>query len=156
MSQRDLTQRGKQTLMPVELKWHDPNQFILRCNLRGEWTTQAFCDAVLAAGRMARECAPRYYHTIIDASETNSVPPDFFSYAGFFTANTPPNIGVIAVVGAPAILMQVLRLMSPLLPTVRGRLRFVDTLDEAERLIRLAQIATGDEPTPANWQHLAG
>jgi len=141
--------------MPVQIQWHTEEKYILCYRLQDPWTSAEFCDAVRWATAKAKEYAPVKVHTMFDTSETNNVPPDFFSQVAFLRASAPPNMGLIAIVRSPGIFTHILRLMLPLLPNVRSRVRMVDSTEEAQNLIRVAQIATGEIEKPTSWSQFA-
>jgi len=142
--------------MPVQIQWHDEDNHILYYRLQGEWTSTEFCDAVSWAIERTKEHAPAKVHSIVDTSETNSVPPDFFSQVSFLRAQVQPNSGLITVVYSPGIFTNILRLMLPLLPNIRSRVRMVDSVEEAENLIRSAQIVIDKTEKPVNWNKFIG
>ncbi len=141
--------------MPIQIQWYDEDKHIIRYQLQDSWTSAEFCDAVRWAVAQTKGYAPVKVHSMVDTSETNNVPPDFFSQVSFLRAQVQPNSGLITIVRSPGIFTNILRLMLPLLPNIRSRVRMVDSIEEAENLIRVAQIATGEVERPTNWSQFA-
>lgn len=142
--------------MTVHVRWHDELERVLRYTFQNDWTSAQLLETARQAAEMIQAKSPYKVHSIVDVSQTNSVPPDFFSHAGFLRSQGQPNSGLIVVVRSPGIFTKVLRLMLPLLPNIRNRVHMVDSIEEAERLIYVAQIATGEVAAPDHWSQVTG
>jgi hypothetical protein len=140
--------------MPIQVQWHSQQQYIIRYTFESDWTSAELRSATYESVVMMRDCAPQCVHMIVDLIRTHTVPQDLFSQAPFITSQIQPNRGLIAVVNSPTITTHLLRLMLPLLPALHGHIHMVDTIAEAERLIAVARIATGEVEPPDNWAQL--
>ena len=130
--------------MTIDVHWYDVDEEVLIYRFNGEWTSDEFREAVSCAAQLSKEKAPKIIHTIVDMADTNSVPFDLFSQIPHVRSNAQPNGGLIVVVHAPNIFVNVIRMMLTYLPNINSRIRMVDSMEEALTLVNLARATTGD------------
>ncbi len=133
--------------MPITLHWEHEEKHILRCNMIGQWTSQELLDGI-EAGQHYFTSTSHTVHLIIDWSQNTHKPTRIIEFARRAEAYTPPNLGLLVVVGANAFIQSLMLVVQKLAPHTTRHLYYVDTIEEALILIKAQSQTSALNPVP--------
>src|SRR5687767_8726050 len=120
--------------MPVEVVWDDEAQTILRQLYSGHLKLEDYMAATDEFVRMARS-VPHTVHSVMDRTRVLSTPGVLLPAMRYANNTLPPNVGLRVIIKASLLTRVLIDLGRRITPSLVNNIRFVDTLDEAHRLI---------------------
>ena len=91
--------------MSIEIQWDNPEQTIIRLELKRSWTWEELDQAIHEADKLITS-VNHMVHIIIDIRKAGGIPSDFMSMAGdiFASGDARSNEGKRVVVGAGSLI----------------------------------------------------
>lgn len=120
--------------MPVEVIWDDETQTILRQIYNGHIKFEDYIAATDEFGRMARS-VPHTVHSIMDRTRVLSTPGVLLPAMRYANNTLPLNVGLRVIIKASWFTRVLVDLGRRIAPHLINNIHFVDTLDDARRLI---------------------
>jgi hypothetical protein len=119
--------------MPINVRWDNEQQSILRVTYIGHWTADEQLDALDAAHAMLDSVAHQVA-VIIDLSGTRTVPKNLFAILPDIARSayfTHPNTGCAMLVGANQLIITFSEIMVKAFPYSGERLCYARTMEDA-------------------------
>ncbi len=127
--------------MPIHINWHNNEQTVLRLVFEGKWTLEEFINAGDRVVQMYgdRLVPEAQMHVIVDARQSRGFPK---------TGNMIPHVqrifslapdGLIVFVGGSAFGLALVRITLNLLPAMKRRVYFAETIEESDQTIATSQ-----------------
>jgi hypothetical protein len=120
--------------MPVEVIWDDDAQTIIRQIYSGHLVLQDFFTGTDALLRMANSVTYPV-HTIYDRTQVDSTPAMILPALRYVNSRVPPNLRLRIIVKPVLFTRVIIELAQKIAPRVVENLYFVETLEEARRMI---------------------
>ncbi len=119
--------------MPIEVSWGNPQKTIIHSAFNQTWTLEDGHNMIDEMYKLTSSVNHRV-HVIIDFSNSQSSPAKLLTAGNHIEKRSSPNMGISVIVKANGFL----RAMSQLIMKMfvkNQKLYFVDTLDEARKII---------------------
>jgi hypothetical protein len=123
--------------LSVHVRWEDEEETILLLEFSGAWTTEDYLNAAEEARQLI--LSKPYRVCLISSFEPNQMLPQGFLIKVYkFQRQVPPNQSLSVVVGTSPFVRSVFSVLQKVTARTGGRIRLVNTLDEARTLCRLS------------------
>jgi hypothetical protein len=123
--------------LSVQVRWEDEAETILLLEFSGPWTTEDYLKAAEEARQLI--LAKSHQVCMISSFEQNQMLPQGFLIKVYkFQRHTPPNQSLNVVVGNSPFVRSVFSVLQKVTARTGGRIRLVNTLEEARALCRIS------------------
>ena len=123
--------------LSVNVRWEDEEETILLLEFSGAWTTEDYLNAAEEARQLI--LSKSYRVCLISSFEPNQMLPQGFLIKVYkFQRQIPPNQSLSVVVGTSPFVRSVFSVLQKVTARTGGRIRLVNTLEEARTLCRLS------------------
>lgn len=120
--------------MPVQIAWVDAEETIIRLDVEGSWALEEYLKAIQEAITMTKS-KPHVVHMIADMTNSKNFPTQVISAAKGYETRFPDNQGLFVLVKMPLYLRTMVQIAVKMYTKAMSNVHFVDTLEEAHRLI---------------------
>jgi hypothetical protein len=128
--------------MPIHVEWGNTEQTVLNFTFVSPWTWDEFYEM---QNQVTALCSGITYvvDAIADVSAGRALPPNALTHLSKAAAKIPPDQGVLTAVGIDSFMRNMIDMALAKSPHLRGRLKLVDSLDEAYATIAEIQAERG-------------
>lgn len=121
--------------MGGRVQWDDPEQTILRFEFEGEWDWVVVRQVALMGQEMSASVEHRV-DSVVDLRQSHGLPAHSLSQFEQLAQFPSPNSGVIVIVGGGNLVASLLNIFKRVYRSAAAKYHYVETMEEAERLIR--------------------
>jgi hypothetical protein len=120
--------------MPISVRWNEAEKRIVIQEFVGKWSLEEYYESAQIVVDEVKSQS-HIVHIIGDLRNSASIPPGILGARSFLERTTPPNRGLIVVVGANSLLMMLIDIVRPVAPRFVNNLYFSSSPEDAFRLI---------------------
>lgn len=130
--------------MAAGYAWDNPDKNIIRYILVSPWEWEQF-HQVLDDTRSEIRTFPHRVDVIVDMRESHKLPPDSMANLRLVATRRPPNAGIIVVVGANGLVLNLYKAFQKVYAVMDRRLsiHFAATLEQARDIVTAERAKDG-------------